>query len=83
MLLAILIFYHGIGTLATACLPQPFAVPIREVQVYPDIADSYMIGIPAKIGSRPEQDIVLAPWPYVLPKVSLHQTHSDPLRAEN
>ncbi|AEO71934.1 uncharacterized protein THITE_2148504 [Thermothielavioides terrestris NRRL 8126] len=41
---------------------SPLAVPIRDTQVDPSIANSTMRGIPAKIGTPP-QDIVMIPWP--------------------
>ena len=46
---------------AASCGPEPFALPIKDVQVRADVPNSLMRGIPAKIGS-PEQDIVLLPW---------------------
>lgn len=39
----------------------PLALPITDVQVLPSIPDSFMRGIPARIGTPP-QDIVLLPW---------------------
>lgn len=49
------------GVLGTVCDTEPLALPIEDVRVLPDVEDSYMRGIPAKIGS-PAQDIVLLPW---------------------
>ena len=37
------------------------APPIRDVQVIPEVDDSFIKRIPARIGS-PEQDIVIMPW---------------------
>ncbi|KAM4055245.1 aspartic-type endopeptidase [Hirsutella rhossiliensis] len=57
----------GFGLLASnlaassSCPQQPFQLPIKDVQVYPNVANSFMTGIPAKIGT-PSQDIVLLPW---------------------
>ncbi|KAI1088798.1 acid protease [Rostrohypoxylon terebratum] len=48
---------------ATQCNEiRPFQVPIRDVQVIPENPSSFMQGIPATIGTPP-QDIVLLPWP--------------------
>ncbi|KAI0885840.1 acid protease [Annulohypoxylon maeteangense] len=41
---------------------SPFQVPIRDVQVLPDIPNSFMKGIAATVG-EPPQNIVLLPWP--------------------
>ncbi|KAI2625072.1 acid protease [Hypoxylon sp. NC1633] len=41
---------------------SPFQLPVRDVQVVPDIPDSFMRGIAATIGTPP-QNIVLLPWP--------------------
>lgn len=49
---------------ALSCNVDPLVLPIQDVQVIPDIDDSLIRGIPAKIGSE-EQDIVLLPWAYV------------------
>ncbi|KAM0193010.1 hypothetical protein ACHAPI_007959 [Fusarium lateritium] len=46
---------------ASSCDAEPLVLPIRSVQVYPDIKDSYMIGIPAEVGTPP-QNLVLLPW---------------------
>lgn len=43
------------------CDSEPLVLPIKDVQVHPDIDDSFMKGIPAKIGNPP-QNIVLMPW---------------------
>lgn len=53
----------GLGaTLALAsCDVEPVALPIQDVQVDPNVPDSYMRGIPAKLGT-PSQDIVMLPW---------------------
>jgi len=48
---------------AVECSPaKAVALPIKDVLVDPSIADSFMRGIPARIGSPP-QPIVLLPWP--------------------
>ncbi|GKT45017.1 uncharacterized protein ColSpa_05198 [Colletotrichum spaethianum] len=44
-----------------SCDFEPVALPIQDVQVDPDIPNSFMRGIPAKIGT-PAQDIVMLPW---------------------
>ncbi|KAM5343232.1 hypothetical protein ACJ41O_014198 [Fusarium nematophilum] len=46
---------------ASPCDAEPLALPIRDVQVIPEVEGSFIKGIPAKIGS-PEQDVVLLPW---------------------
>ena len=63
--LILLLFYIHSRALASSCEPQPFAVPIKDVQVDASITDSFMRGIPATIGT-PEQNILLAPWPFVI-----------------
>ena len=40
---------------------RPIALPLRDVLVDSGISDSYMRGIPAKVGTPP-QDIVMLPW---------------------
>ncbi|KAM7194042.1 Aspartic peptidase domain containing protein [Naviculisporaceae sp. PSN 640] len=40
---------------------SPLALPITDVQVLPSVGDSFMRGIPARIGTPP-QDIVVLPW---------------------
>lgn len=40
----------------------PLQLPIKDIQAMPDIEDSLMRGVAAKVGF-PEQDIVLLPWP--------------------
>ncbi|PHH81257.1 hypothetical protein CDD83_3633 [Cordyceps sp. RAO-2017] len=47
---------------ASPCRRQLLQLPIKDVRVYPDVAHSFMTGIPAKIGTPP-QDVVLLPWP--------------------
>ena len=63
--LILLLSSYCLKTIASSCGPQPFAVPIKDVQVLASIPDSFMRGIPATIGT-PEQNIVLAPWPFVI-----------------
>lgn len=46
---------------ASICDAEPLVLTIQDVQVLPDVQDSYMKGIAAQIGS-PVQDIVLLPW---------------------
>ncbi|KAF4947653.1 hypothetical protein FSARC_13914 [Fusarium sarcochroum] len=46
---------------ASLCDTKPLSLPIRDVQILPNVKNSFMTGIPAKVGSR-EQDIVLLPW---------------------
>ncbi|KAM0553327.1 hypothetical protein ACHAPJ_007340 [Fusarium lateritium] len=46
---------------ASLCDTEPLSLPLRDVQVLPNVKNSFMTGIPAKVGS-PEQDIVLLPW---------------------
>lgn len=46
---------------ASICDAEPLVLTIQDVQVLPDVQDSYMKGIAAQIGS-PAQDIVLLPW---------------------
>jgi hypothetical protein len=48
-------------TCASPCDSEPLSLPIRDVQILPNVKKSLMTGIPAKIGS-PEQSIVLLPW---------------------
>jgi hypothetical protein len=48
-------------TCASPCDTEPLSLPIRDVQILPNVKNSLMTGIPAKIGS-PEQNIVLLPW---------------------
>ncbi|CEI69272.1 hypothetical protein FVEN_g3977 [Fusarium venenatum] len=43
------------------CDTEPLSLPIRDVQVLPNVEKSLMRGIPATIGS-PSQSIVLLPW---------------------
>ncbi|EXJ81473.1 hypothetical protein A1O3_07765 [Capronia epimyces CBS 606.96] len=47
--------------MASSCELEPLVSPIKDVQVNKPVLDSFMKGIPAKIGT-PEQDIVLMPW---------------------
>ncbi|KAH6977349.1 aspartic peptidase domain-containing protein [Ilyonectria sp. MPI-CAGE-AT-0026] len=46
---------------ASICDAEPLVLAIQDVQVLPNVQDSYMKGIAAQIGS-PAQDIVLLPW---------------------
>ncbi|KAG8669359.1 hypothetical protein FPOAC2_08686 [Fusarium poae] len=46
---------------ASHCNTEPLSLPIRDVQVLPNVEKSLMKGIPATIGS-PSQNIVLLPW---------------------
>ncbi|KAI1380999.1 acid protease [Hypoxylon crocopeplum] len=59
-------FVPSIGLVAVHATPceeiKPFQLPIRDVQVLPDIPNSFMKGIAATIGTPP-QEIVLLPWP--------------------
>ncbi|KIV90889.1 hypothetical protein PV10_05493 [Exophiala mesophila] len=48
--------------MAGTCVPQPLVLPLRDVQVNATVTDSFMTGIPAQVGTPP-QDIVLLPWP--------------------
>ncbi len=49
---------------AVSCNSQPIALPIRDVQVLPNVANSFMKGIPVRVGS-PLQDLAVLPWAYV------------------
>lgn len=40
----------------------PIQLPVTDIQVLPDVPDSFMRGIAAKLGT-PSQDIVMLPWP--------------------
>ncbi|KAF5230538.1 hypothetical protein FANTH_13785 [Fusarium anthophilum] len=44
-----------------SCDAEPLVLPLQDVQVLPDVANSFMKGIPAKIGTPP-QNLVLLPW---------------------
>ncbi|KAI9166491.1 hypothetical protein HJFPF1_02593 [Paramyrothecium foliicola] len=44
------------------CKAEPIELPIRDIQVLPDIKDSLMKGVAAKVGTPP-QNLVLLPWP--------------------
>ncbi|RGP68844.1 peptidase aspartic [Fusarium sporotrichioides] len=46
---------------ASHCDTEPLFLPIRDVQVLPNVEKSLMKGIPATIG-EPSQNIVLLPW---------------------
>ncbi|KAK8104417.1 uncharacterized protein PG998_011450 [Apiospora kogelbergensis] len=46
---------------APKCDFQPVALPLKDVQVLPRVKDSYMRGIPIKVGTPP-QDLVVMPW---------------------
>ncbi|CAJ2503101.1 Uu.00g104950.m01.CDS01 [Anthostomella pinea] len=53
--------------IATSCDDiRPLQLPIKDIQVLPKIPDSFMRGIQASIGTPP-QDIVVLPWPSVIP----------------
>ena len=49
---------------ASSCDVEPLVLPLQDVQVLPDVPNSFMKGIPAKIGTPP-QNLVLLPWAYV------------------
>lgn len=47
---------------ASSCSsPQVLNLPLRDIQVVPDIEDSYMRGIALKAGN-PAQSLVVLPW---------------------
>lgn len=50
--------------LTSSCDAEPLVLQLQDVQVLPDVANSFMKGIPAKIGTPP-QNLVLLPWAYV------------------
>ncbi|KAG4279220.1 hypothetical protein FPRO04_05761 [Fusarium proliferatum] len=47
--------------LTSSCDAEPLVLQLQDVQVLPDVANSFMKGIPAKIGTPP-QNLVLLPW---------------------
>ena len=58
------IVYRVLALWASSVLGQecgPVAFPITDVRTDPAVANSLMKGIPAKIGTPP-QDIVMLPW---------------------
>ncbi|KEF63865.1 uncharacterized protein A1O9_01843 [Exophiala aquamarina CBS 119918] len=61
MALVLLVLTRFLFTTAATCNPVPFALSITDVQVDPEIPDSFMRGIPAQIGTPP-QHIVMLPW---------------------
>ncbi|KAH7182013.1 aspartic peptidase domain-containing protein [Fusarium sp. MPI-SDFR-AT-0072] len=46
---------------ASSCDAEPLVLPLQDVQVLLDVSDSFMKGIPAEIGTPP-QNLVLLPW---------------------
>ncbi|KAK8848342.1 aspartic peptidase domain-containing protein [Apiospora arundinis] len=46
---------------ASKCYAQPVALPLKDIQVLPKVKGSYMRGIPVKVGTPP-QDLVVMPW---------------------
>lgn len=46
---------------AAECAGKAFALPLKDVLVDPNIENSYVMGIPATVGT-PEQNVVLLPW---------------------
>ncbi|KAH9239395.1 hypothetical protein K456DRAFT_1745551 [Colletotrichum gloeosporioides 23] len=56
-----LIIGLGATPALASCDVEPVALPIQDVQVDPNVPDSYMRGIPAKLGT-PSQNIVMLPW---------------------
>ncbi|KAH8819858.1 aspartic peptidase domain-containing protein [Xylogone sp. PMI_703] len=56
--LLVLLFTRTEGT---SCGSKVVSLPLKDVQVLPDIENSLMRGIPAKVGT-PSQDIVVLPW---------------------
>ncbi|RSL51171.1 hypothetical protein CEP53_008540 [Fusarium sp. AF-6] len=46
---------------SSSCDTEPLSLPIRDVQVLPNVEKSLMKGIPTKLGS-PTQNVVLLPW---------------------
>jgi hypothetical protein len=55
-------FYAIVSLAASSCgSPQVVSLPLRDIQVLPDIKDSYMRGIALKAGN-PAQDLVVLPW---------------------
>ncbi|KAM7211719.1 Aspartic peptidase domain containing protein [Rhypophila decipiens] len=51
---------YALGATQACVSATPLALPITDIQVLPSISDSVMKGIPARIGTPP-QDIVLLP----------------------
>lgn len=54
---------------ASSCDAEPLVLPLQDVQVLPDVSDTFMKGIPAEIGTPP-QNIVLLPWTYVTDSIN-------------
>ncbi|KAF4333542.1 hypothetical protein FBEOM_12654 [Fusarium beomiforme] len=46
---------------ASSCDAEPLVLPLQDVQVLPDVPNSYMKGVAAEIGTPP-QNLVLLPW---------------------
>ncbi|KAK3945652.1 aspartic peptidase domain-containing protein [Diplogelasinospora grovesii] len=46
---------------STPCEVKPLHLPITDIQVLPNISDSFVYGIPASVGT-PAENIVLLPW---------------------
>lgn len=54
--------YASVSLAASSCgLPQVMSLPLRDIQVLPDIKDSYMRGVALKAGN-PGQDLAVLPW---------------------
>lgn len=62
MLILFIALWAGRALGATCDMVLPMALPITDVIVDPSIPGSFMRGVPAKIGTPP-QDIVVMPWP--------------------
>lgn len=56
------VFFFISLTVASPCDDEPLSFPIKDVQVDPNVTNSFIKGIPAQIGNPP-QDVVLMPWP--------------------
>lgn len=46
---------------ASSCGPSVFALPLQDIQVLPEVKDSFMRGISLRAGS-PAQNLVVLPW---------------------
>lgn len=55
--------------IASSCDAEPLVLHLRDVQVLPDVPNSFMKGIPAEIGTPP-QNLVLLPWTYVTDSIN-------------
>lgn len=53
---------RALADVCGAASPSPLAFPIKDVAIDPEIPDSLVRGIPARVGT-PAQDIVMLPWP--------------------